>query len=68
MHNNRKTQSNFTYLFQNPHVVFVFIKPWSQPAVLASACCLLAKTWAKLGDPYVVSTASVRFWEHADTT
>ena len=40
---------------------------WSHPAVLASACCLRAKTWAKYGYPCVMSTASVRICEHADT-
>ena len=27
----------------------------------------LGKTWAKFVGPHVVSTASVRIWEHADT-
>ena len=42
-------------------------KPWSHPAVLASACCLLAKTQAKTQDTHVVSTDSVRILEHADS-
>jgi hypothetical protein len=43
------------------------LKPRSQPAILASAYCLLAKTWAKFKDPYVMSTTFLRIWEHADT-
>jgi hypothetical protein len=37
-------------------LVAVNLKPRSQPAILASVCCLLAKTWAILRDPYMVST------------
>ena len=48
--------------------IFIHVKRRSQTAVLASTCCLLAKTWAKFGDPHGVSTASVRIWEHADRT
>merc|ERR1712002_1227963 len=44
------------------------LKPWSQPAVLASACYLRSKTQAKTQDTYVVSTETVRILEHADRT
>ncbi len=37
------------------------------PPYLQVHAVYLQKTWAKFGDPYVVSTASVRIWEHADT-
>ena len=45
----------------------MFLKPRSQPVILASACCLLANTWAKFRNMYVGNTAFVRNWEHADT-
>ena len=45
----------------------LLVKPRPQPTVLASACYLLAKTWAKFKDPFVVRTASVHNWEHTDT-
>jgi len=46
----------------------VTVEPRSQPAVLASVCCLFAKTWTKFRNTFVVSVASERHCEHADTT
>ena len=37
------------------------------PPYLQVRAVYVQKTWAKCGYPYVVSTASVRIWEHADT-
>ena len=42
-------------------------KTWSHPDVSARACPVRTKTQEKVGYTYVVSTSSVRIFEHADT-